>query len=315
MDSRNAEIEHLKAGISCAALLERLPPPWRLDRRESSRHNLKYRRGADEILIVNHAGRGWWDPLSSAKGDVLSLVRHLDPDLSFGDACRLLRGFAGCAYPAPALLFPDRPVLVPVAERWNRRLPLSRGSPAWVYLTRQRGLPERILIAAGQTDALREGPWGSAWFAHRNGTGAVTGIEMRGPDWRGFSAGGGKALFVLRGGSARLPRIAILESAIDALSLAAIEDLRPDTLYAATAGGMGPGTVTALALLLQERAADPAARLIAATDADDAGRNYAARLAAMAAGWCVGFERLLPPDGLKDWNDVLRALARGSPPG
>ena len=58
MSEQDAEIEWLKAGVSCAAPLERLPPPWQLDRTESSRHSLKYRRGAGEILIVNHDGRG-----------------------------------------------------------------------------------------------------------------------------------------------------------------------------------------------------------------------------------------------------------------
>jgi hypothetical protein len=81
---------------------------------------------------------------------------------------------------------------------------------------------------------------GSAWFAHRDNAGLLTGIEMCGPDYRNFSAGGGKALFRLAGGPGSLPRVAMCEAAIDALSLAAIERCRPDTLYVATAGGMGP---------------------------------------------------------------------------
>ena len=307
MDQRDAEIEDLKARISCAAVLERLPPPWRLDRTQSSRRSLKYRRGDAEILIVNHDGRGWWDPLSAAKGDIFTLVRRLDPNLSFGDACRLLRGFAGSAAPTPPVLFPG-PARLPVAERWARRRPLSRGSPVWTYLAQARGLPERILIAARLADAVREGPWGSAWFAHRDGAGALTGIEMRGPDWRGFSAGGAKTLFRLAGGPGRPARLAILESAIDALSLAAIECARPDTLYAAPAGGMGPGTIAAFQPLLRALAADPAGLLVAATDADPAGCRFAARLAAMAAGCTLEFARLLPPDGSNDWNDALRAM-------
>ena len=106
----------------------------------------------------------------------------------------------------------------------------------------------------------------------------LTGIEMRGPDWRNFSAGGGKTLFRLPGGPGPLTRVAVCEAAIDALSLAAIERARRDTLYAATAGGMGPATVAALQQLLQVLATDPAGILIAATDADTAGRRYAARL-------------------------------------
>ena len=99
------------------------------------------------------------------------------------------------------------------------------------------------------------------------------------------------------------------EAAIDALSLAAIERARRDTLYAATAGGMGPATVAALQQLLHGLSADPAGMLIAATDADTAGRRHAARLAGLAAEAGVRFDTILPPDGLNDWNDALRALA------
>jgi hypothetical protein len=131
---------------------------------------------------------------------------------------------------------------------------------------------------------------------------------MRGPDYRNFSAGGGKTLFRLSGGSGRLSRVAVCEAAIDALSLAAIERDRRDTLYAATAGGMGPATIAAVQQLLQVLATDPAGLLIAATDADTAGRRYAARLADLATEAGVRFAAILPPDGLNDWNDALRAL-------
>lgn len=61
----DVEIEQLRAAVSCPLLLER--QGYKLDTRESSRHNPKYRRGAGEIIIVNHDGQGWWDPKSSAK--------------------------------------------------------------------------------------------------------------------------------------------------------------------------------------------------------------------------------------------------------
>jgi hypothetical protein len=302
-------IEQLKAGVSCAALLERLAPAWQLDRAESTRHSLKYRRGAGEILIVNHDGHGWWDPLSDCKGDIFSLVQYLDPGLSFGGACRLLRDFVGIApaYSEAVRIRRARGLRIPIPERWDRRRPLARGSPAWRFLIEQRGLPESILIAARAADAVREGPRGSAWFAHRDGAGVLTGIEMRGGDYRNFSAGGGKTLFRLPGGPGRLSRVAVSESAIDALSLAAMEGARPDTLYAATAGGMGPGTVAALGQLLQDLATGPAGLLVASTDADTAGRRYAARLEHMAAEAGVRFEAILPPNELNDWNDALRA--------
>ncbi len=79
--SHDAELDELRAGVSCAVLLERHPPPWQLDKGESTRRCLKYRRGEGEIILVTHEGRGWWDPGSTAKGDVFSLVQHLEPGL------------------------------------------------------------------------------------------------------------------------------------------------------------------------------------------------------------------------------------------
>ena len=310
MNDQDAEIESLKAAVSCAVLLERLPPVWQLDRAESTRRSLKYRRGKGEIVIINHEGRGWWDPLSDRKGDIFTLIRHLDPGLNFGAARRMLRGFMGIAPAFPEALRARRTRTshLPVDVRWERRRPLSCGSPAWRYLTEQRGLPETILMSARAANAAREGPRGSAWFAHRDGAGRLTGIEMRGSEYRNFSAGGSKALFRLPGGPGPLTRIAVCEAAIDAMSLAAIERSRRDTLYAATAGGMGPETIVALQQLLQVLSSDRAGMLIAATDADAAGRRHAARLAALATDAAVRFDAILPPDGLNDWNDALRAL-------
>jgi Toprim-like len=110
------------------------------------------------------------------------------------------------------------------------------------------------------------------------------------------------------GGPGPLPRLAVCEAAIDAMSLAALEGERCDTLYAATAGGIGPATIAALQELLRVLASDPAGLLIAATDADRAGRRTAARLAALAMEAGVRFDAILPLDGLNDWNNVLCAL-------
>lgn len=311
MSERDKDVEWLKANVSCAVLLERLPPVWRLDRVESTRRSLKYRRGEGEIVIVNHDGRGWWDPLSDRKGDIFTLVRHLEPGLTFPNARRVLRDFVGIAPAFPEMLRPrqTRAPSAPIAERWERCQKPTRGSPTWLYLTAQRRLPKSILLAARAVDVVREGPPGSAWFAHRNAAGYLTGIEMRGPDYHNFSAGGGKTLFRLPGGTARLSRVAVCEGAIDALSLAAIERCRADTLYAATSGGMGPETLIALQQLLRVFVDDPACLLIAATDADIAGRRHAVRLETLAAETGVRFEMILPPDGLNDWNDVLREMA------
>ncbi len=307
MSGGDAELSELRAGVSCALLLER--DGYSLDRADSTRRCLKYRRGAGEVLIVNHEGQGWWDPMSQAKGDVFTLAQRLEPGLNFGQVRKLLRGMVGMSpsYPAAERLREREEPIVPPAERWAGRSRLCQGSASWAYLTITRALPPGILQAADLFDAVREGPRGSAWFAHRDHGGALTGIEMRGPDWRGFSKDTDKTLFRLPGGTGAPTRLAVCEAPIDALSLAALEGLRADTLYVSTTGGMGPQTLSCLELLLQEISAHPDAVLAAATDADGPGQRHAAHLAELAAAAGVRSERLLPPDGRNDWNDVLVA--------
>ena len=57
-EENDAEIEELREKVHCAVVLEQTPPSWKLDREESTKLSLKYRRGKGEILIVSHAGRG-----------------------------------------------------------------------------------------------------------------------------------------------------------------------------------------------------------------------------------------------------------------
>ena len=310
MFGQDAELDLFRNDVSCAALLERLPPPWRLDKQGSTRRALKYRRGDGEILIVNHDGRGWWDPQSSAKGDVFGLVQHLDPALNFGQVRQVLRRFVGIAPTFPEMMRErrgqnDRPI----AERWRVRPRLRRGSGAWTYLAGTRCLPPSVLDLAAGIDAVREGFHGSAWFAHRR-DGVVSHVEVRGPSFKGSLRGGAKTLFRFGRAGEGTTRLAIAEAPIDALSLAAIEGVRADTLYLATGGGMGPGTVAAIEAELHSVAATPQALLAGATDVDKAGERYAAQHAGLAATAGVRFERLAPTVGA-DWNDALRQRRGG----
>jgi hypothetical protein len=100
-------------------------------------------------------------------------------------------------------------------------------------------------------------------------------------------------------------RLAITEGPIDALSLAALEGGRPDSLYVATGGGMGASTFEALQVLLARLAAIPDALIASAADANAAGDRYAECHAGLAADAGVRFERRRPPEGL-DFNDVLK---------
>ena len=308
--SHDTELDQLRAGVSCAVLLEQSRPPWMLDRKGSTKDCLKYRRGAGEVLIVNHQGRGWWDPQlppEKGKGDVFALVQHLQPGLHFGQVRQVLRPLAGIVptYPEAVrdkqLTVPKRPP----AERWNARPRLRRASDAWRYLMSERRLPAHVLEKAAGMDAIREGYRGSAWFAHRDETGRVSHVEVRGPDYKGSLTGGSKRLFGFGTGEGTTSRLAVLEAPIDALSLAALEDMPQGTRYVATGGGMGPGTNAEILRLLRLVAVAGNSRLVSGADANQAGDQYALRHAALAAAAGLAYERLRPPEGL-DWNDVLK---------
>ena len=150
------EIEELRGKVHCAVVLERTPPLWKLDRKESTRLGLKYRRGKGEIL-------GWWDPMSDAKGDVFGLVQRLEPGLTFGHVRKRLREFAGLS-PSSQIANragdnrqPDRTV----AQRWTtRRAVWPPNSPTWRYLVRKRYLPTAIIEAAS---ACAKPARGASW--------------------------------------------------------------------------------------------------------------------------------------------------------
>ena len=190
-------------------------------------------------------------------------------------------------------------------DRWRARRPLTEGTPTWRYLTHGRCLPPRILALAAWHRLIREGQGGSAWFAHQDQAGRLTGIEVHGPSGRSFASD--RSLFQLPGGDGVMPRLVVVAAAIDALSLASLEGPRGDTLYLATAGGCGPMTIAALRALLAQRAG--LAQLVAASAADDAGEHYAICLAELAQEAGVTCERLRPPRALGDWNAILVAAA------
>ncbi len=291
-----AELQELKDKVPCAAVLEHLG--FALDARESTRKAMKYRRDA-EIIIVIHDGKGWFDPLSDRKGDVFRLVEHLEGE-PFVEAINIVADLVGFVPSEPAWQRPSRETdpHLSIPERWTARHRPWRGSATWRYLRDTRHVPEPVIRAVIAADRLREGPHGSMWAAHTDIKGAVTGWEERGPDWRGFATGGAKVLF--RFGRPDAQRLCVTEAAIDAMSLAALEDLRLDTLYLSTGGGWSPATEAAIGSL----AARPGVRLVAATDNNRQGDVYAERLLGLAAETGCGRERLRPLTD--DWNADLK---------
>jgi hypothetical protein len=299
MMERN-EVDELRDRVPCAAVLEQAG--FGIDEKESTRRAVKHRRG-DDIIIVIHEGKGWFDPLSDAKGDVFSLIQHID-NVNFGEALGLAAELVGYIPREPAWRRPARdPVLEPsVHARWRDRRKPWRGSATWRYLRGERLLPETVLRAAIAADCLREGPYGSMWAAHIDENELVTGWEERGPDWRGFSTGGTKTLFRL--GLADAVRFCVTEAAIDAMSLAAFEGMREGSLYLSTGGGWSPATDAALRVLARR----PKALLVAATDNNPQGETFADRLRVIADASGCDWLRHRPP--ANDWNEAWKFKVR-----
>lgn len=290
-----AELEELKGKVPCAAVLEHLA--FALDHKESTRKAMKYRRDT-AIIIVIHDGRGWFDPLSDAKGDVFDLVAHLE-GMPFVESMTRVAALVGFVPSEVAWerQSRERTPDLSIAERWGTRRKPWRGSATWRYLIDTRGLSERIVAAAIGAGTLREGPRGSMWAAHLDAGGAVTGWEERGPDWRGFATGGTKVLFRL--GRHDALRLCVTEAAIDAMSLATLEGLRSDTLYLSTGGGWSPAADEAIRALVVR----PHIELVAATDNNKQGDAYAVRLFVLAEEAGCSAVRLRPT--ADDWNADL----------
>lgn len=258
------EIEDLRNRVACEAVLE--TSGFAIDVKESTRRARKFRRGA-EIVIVTHGGRGWFDPLSDAKGDVFSLVAILD-QVGFAEAASRVAALSGFR-PATPLWKKVTTPRASVLSRWEQRKRPEPGSEVWRYLCWTRALPVSVVRQAAQEGALREGPSGSMWAAHTDNSGALSGWEERGPAWRGFASGGAKTLFRL--GPAYARRLCVTEAAIDAMSLAAIEGVREGTLYVSTGGGWSPTTEAALRSLISRSAT----QVVGATDANPQGEIFA----------------------------------------
>ncbi|WP_434730677.1 DUF3991 and toprim domain-containing protein [Rhizobium binae] len=296
---KREELEALRARVSCEAVLEQAG--YQIDLKESTRRAVKYRQGGN-IVIVTHAGCGWFDPLSDEKGDVFGLAMFLDK-VPFPAAAEKVEALVGFQLSRPEWRSSRSSLRVEgVGERWLCRRAPSPGSGAWRYLCWARCIPATIVRQAVREGVLREGPFGSMWAAHVDSDGRVVGWEERGPEWRGFSTGGSKVLFRL--GPTDASRLCITEAAIDAMSLAALEDPREQTLYLSTGGGWSPATDAALGVL----AARPGLNLVAATDANSQGDAYAERLRVIAGSVGCDWQRLRPP--ADDWNEVLQNRGR-----
>src|SRR2546428_4968069 len=290
-----------------------------MDRRESWRGSTVLRRDADKIVVQRNRNGHYVFFSVRDDDDNGTLIDFLQrrQNLSLGAVRQILRPWIG--RPAAS---PQFPRLKPTSlnrmrvEGAYRRMANAQRFP---YLEHERGVPAAVLLAPRFAGRLRIDSRGNTVFPHFD-TAGLCGYEIKNCGFAGFAAGGQKGLWF----SHAQPddrRLVLAESAIDALSYAALfADAEDRTRYASLGGkpsSRKAGLLQATIARLPE-----GAEIVAAFDTDEAGRKLVNVIREAAASVASKTERsdlmfkahLAVKEG-EDWNMVLQNGGIGTAPG
>jgi Toprim domain-containing protein/uncharacterized protein DUF3991 len=198
------------------------------------------------------------------------------------------------------------PPLLPATKdrmRVERAYALMQEACGHPYLEEGRVIPPMLLQSVRFAGRIKIDAKGNAVFPHFDRLG-LCGFEIKNSGVTGFAPGGSKGLWL----SHEMPDdncLVFCESAIDVLSYAV---LLPNerARYASIGGQLSP---LQCELIRAAAAGMPrGAKIIAATDADEAGGKLAGniRKAVGLTGRDDHIFVLHQPEGFKDWNDQLR---------
>jgi hypothetical protein len=283
---------------------------YEIDRRESWRGSTVLRRGGDKI-VVKRNGNGHYVFFSVRddrdNGTVIDLLQRRQ-NMSLGAVRQILRPWIG--RPAISSQFPKLEPAGPDRMRVEGAYRRMAHAQRFPYLEHKRRVPAAVLLSPRFAGCMRIDCLGNTVFPHFDALG-LCGYEIKNGGFTGFASGGQKGLWFSHTQSADR-RLVLTESAIDALSYAALfPDAEDQTRYASL-GGKPSSRQTALVQATIARL--PAgAKIVAAFDADDAGRQLveAIREAVASVANRPGrgdliFEAQLPAKEGEDWNQVLQ---------
>jgi hypothetical protein len=308
MMNPDSELEAFKREIDLRQFAVSLG--YEIDRRESWRGTTVLRRGADKIVVKRNAN-GHYVFFSVRddrdNGTVIDFLQGRQ-NLSLGAVRQILRPWIG----RPAI-FSQFSKLEPAgADRMRvegvyRRMAHAQRFP---YLEHERCVPAAVLLSPRFAGRMRIDCLGNTVFPHFDASG-LCGYEIKNCGFTGFAAGGQKGLWFSHTQPADR-RLVLTESAIDALSYAALfPDAEDQTRYASL-GGKPSSRQTALIQATIARL--PAgAEIVAAFDADDAGRQLVevirealASVAGKRGRSDLIVKSQLPVQEGEDWNQVLQ---------
>lgn len=307
MINQDCELDAFKREIDLRQFAESLG--YQIDRRESWRGSAVLRRAADKI-VVKRNGNGHYVFFSlrddDDNGTVIDFVQRRQK-LSLGAVRQVLRPWIGRS--ASVSQFPPLPPASPDRMRIEREYRGMAEAHRYSYLERDRRLPAALLTAPRFRGRMRIDDRGNTVFPHFDVAG-LCGYEIKNRGFTGFAAGGKKGLWF----SHTRPddrRLVLTESAIDALSYATLfPDSEDRTRYASLGGRPSlrqMGLVQAAVIKLPE-----GAEIVAAFDADEAGRWLAAAIADVVGRIRCQTRVHLPATEGEDWNQVLLKSRTGS---
>jgi hypothetical protein len=301
------ELERFKTEIDLRQFAASLG--YTLDARESWRASAVMRLGTDKVIIKQeNDGHYVYCSVRDArdKGTVIDFIRFRTGK-NLGEVRKTLRPWIGTPERnRPPLPLTNLPALVQSSKNrlqaeteWMLALPYSSSA----FLEQERLIPADLAIAPRFAGCLRVDSRSNVLCLHEDIDGQLCGFEKKNKGFTGFSAGGEKGLGRSNDfGNDR--RIIFSESFVDFLSYAVLFP-DPAARYRSIAGGLNPKQPD---IIRRHIMAMPAgSEVVAAMDADEAGRAFAGVLESIAGeiSGCA-FRVELPPAEGEDWNDVLR---------
>ena len=282
---------------------------YEMDRRESWRGSSVLRRDADKIVVKRNPNGHYVFFSVRDERDNGTIVDFLQrrQKVNLGAVRQILRPWIGRSADPPqfAALEPTSTNRMCV-ECAYRRMVTSQRYP---FLERERCVPAAVLLSPRFAGRMRIDARGNTVFPHFDAAG-LCGYEIKNCGFTGFAAGGQKGLWFSRVQSDDR-RLVLTESAIDALSYAALfPDVEDRTRYASLGG---KPSARQMGLIQATIARLPGTEIVAAFDADDAGRKLVEviREAVTSVASRTGRSDLilkaqLPTIEREDWNQVLQ---------
>lgn len=310
--SDDQELEYFKTRIDLRVYAA--DQGYALDKRESWRGSSVMRHSNGDKIVVkrDHDGHYVYFSVRDERdnGSIIDFVQNRRRS-SLGQVRQALRPWTRAGSSAPLSLFPALENTSKNRLEVEKQFQRMQDAPRHPYLKNDRGLAPALLGSARFAGRVRIDAMGNAVFPHFDQEG-LCGYEIKNRNFTGFAKGGEKGLWFSRAQSGD-NRLVLAESAIDALSHAQLFPA-PLARYASIGGQMNPRQPELIKAAILKMLST--SEIIAAMDADDDGRKLSevVRLALVETGRDdLSFTSSLP-DGVKDWNDALRATPHPSFP-